>query len=190
MSRAYRIRVQESLRRVITAEDHVSTQLELLELLPEDQMASLLAAELERAGFKKKGNKLTRSNKDVVIEIDPCNANVTVHVESSTEVEVKGERAAILNRDAHRDQNKKAEDSTREELRKDLNKKVDDQRTALETAVTQKLQGSLADIRKELDQVVNRVTAEALKRKAAQMGRITELSEDKASGSLTIVLEV
>ena len=45
-------------------------------------------------------------------------------------------------------------------------------------------------MRKELDQVVNRVTAEALKKKAAQMGRIKEVSEDKASGSLKIVVEV
>jgi hypothetical protein len=67
---------------------------------------------------------------------------------------------------------------------------VDDKKSALETEVTKKLQDSLADIRRELDQVINRVTAEALKKKAAQMGRITELSEDKASGSLTIVLEV
>jgi hypothetical protein len=190
MSRAYRIRVQESLRRVITAEDHVSTQLELLELLPAEQMADLLAAELERAGFEKKGNTLTRKNKDVIIEIDPKTANVSVRVQSSAEVEVKGERAAILDRQAHRDQNKKAEDTTRAELRKDLDKKVDDKKAALETEVTKKLQGSLADIRRELDQVINRVTAEALKKKAAQMGRIKELSEDKTSGSLTIVLEV
>jgi hypothetical protein len=190
MSRAYRIRVQESLRRVIMAEDHVSTQLELLELLPAEQMSDLLAAELERAGFKKDGKKLTRTNKDVVIEIDPANANVTVRVQSSSEIEVKGERAAVLDREAHREQNKKAEDTTRAELRKDLDKKVEDKKVALETEVTQKLQGSLADVRRELDQVINRVTAEALKKKAAQMGRITELSEDKASGSLTIVLEV
>jgi len=190
MSRAYRIRVQESLRRIITAEDHVSTQLELLELLPAEQMADLLAAELERGGFEKKANKLTRKHQDVIIEIDPTNANVTVRAQSSSEVEVKGERAAILDREAGRDQNKKAEGATRAELRKDLQKSVDDKKTALETEVTQKLQGSLADIRRELDQVINRVTAEALKRKAAQMGRIKELSEDKATGSLTIVLEV
>jgi hypothetical protein len=190
MSRAYRVRVQESLRRIITAEDHVSTQLELLALLPAEQMADLLAAELERGGFEKNANKLTRKHKDVIIEIDPTNAIVTVRAQSSTEVAVKGERAAILNREAGRDQNKKAEDATREGLRKDLHKKVDDKKAALETEVTQKLQGSLADIRRELDQVINRVTAEALKKKAAQMGRITELSEDKASGSLTIVLEV
>lgn len=190
MSRAYRIRVQESLRRVITAEDHVSTQLELLELLPADQMADLLAAELERGGFEKKGDNLARQNKDVIIEIDPKNANVTVRAQSSTEVEVKGERAAILDREAGRGQNKKTEEATRAELRKDLTKKVDDKKAALEAEVTKKLQGSLADLRRELDQVINRVTAEALKKKAAQMGRITELSEDKANGSLTIVLEV
>ena len=69
MSRAYRIRLQETLRRVITAEDHVSTQLELLELLPPEQMADLLAAELERGGFEKKGEKLTRKNKDGMPEI-------------------------------------------------------------------------------------------------------------------------
>ena len=86
MSRAYRIRVRESLRRVIRAHDRVSTQLELLEVLPPEQMAQLL--------------------------------------------------------------------------------------------------------REELDQAVNRITAEALKQKAAQIGQIKELTEDPQSGSLTIVLEV
>ena len=34
MSRAYRIKVQESLRRVLRASDHVRTELEMLEILP------------------------------------------------------------------------------------------------------------------------------------------------------------
>ena len=51
MSRAYRIRVRESLRKVVRAADHVSTQVELLNILPPDQIAALLAAELERRGF-------------------------------------------------------------------------------------------------------------------------------------------
>ena len=63
MSRAYRIRVQESLRRVIAAADHVSTQLDLLEILPAAQMAELLAQELERGGFHKKGAVLVRNKK-------------------------------------------------------------------------------------------------------------------------------
>ena len=47
-----------------------------------------------------------------------------------------------------------------------------------------------AAMRKELDQAVNRVTADALKEKAAQIGQIKSLSEDAATGSMTIVLEV
>ena len=47
MSRAYRIKVRESLRRTIRAHDRVSTQLELLEVLPPEQMAQLLTEELK-----------------------------------------------------------------------------------------------------------------------------------------------
>jgi len=43
-----------------------------------------------------------------------------------------------------------------------------------------------AQLRKELDQVANRVTAEALKRKAAQLGQIKEMTEDPESGSLFV----
>ena len=41
MSRAYRIRVSESVQRVLRAGDRVSTQLEILEVLPPEQMAAL-----------------------------------------------------------------------------------------------------------------------------------------------------
>jgi hypothetical protein len=41
-----------------------------------------------------------------------------------------------------------------------------------------------------LNQAVNRVTAEALKRKAAQIGAIKEITEDAQTGSLTIKVEV
>ena len=51
MSRAYRLRVRETLRRVIRASDHVSSQLELLEILPAEQMAELLAKELVGQGY-------------------------------------------------------------------------------------------------------------------------------------------
>ncbi len=56
--------------------------------------------------------------------------------------------------------------------------------------MTDKLEARLGDVRKEMDEVVNRVTAEALKRKAASMGQIKEMTEDPQAGSLTIVVEV
>ena len=47
MSRSYRVSVRECVNRVIRAEDRISTQLEILDILPAEQMAGLLADELE-----------------------------------------------------------------------------------------------------------------------------------------------
>ena len=60
----------------------------------------------------------------------------------------------------------------------------------LQGEATEQLEGALADVRKELNDAVNAVTREALKRKAAQMGEIKEMSEDPEAGSLTIKVEV
>src|ERR1051326_9035313 len=93
MSRAYRIKVKETARHVLRASDHVSTQLELLEILPPERMLELLANELQKRGFKKQGEKLTRREKDgVLVEVDPVTATVTVRVETEETVTVGGER--------------------------------------------------------------------------------------------------
>jgi hypothetical protein len=55
-ARAYRIRVRESMSRTINSKGRVSTQLEIPELLPPDQMGELLCEELEERGFERDGN--------------------------------------------------------------------------------------------------------------------------------------
>src|SRR5436305_9439095 len=65
MSRAYRIRVSESLNRTLRAEDSVCSQLELLEVLPPEQMAALLREELKGRGFADKDGQLVRTDGDL-----------------------------------------------------------------------------------------------------------------------------
>jgi hypothetical protein len=190
MSRAYRIRVRESLQRVIRASDHVSTQLEVLEILPADQMAQLLAEELERTGFRRRGKSLIRRQQGITIEIDPASATVTVHAEVEEDVTLEAEKSAVLDRDAGRDFGDKAKKAAQADLRKELEQKSDRKQAEVQQQATEKLEGTLADLRQELNQVVNRVTADALKTKAAQIGQIREMTEDRESGALTIVLEV
>jgi hypothetical protein len=189
MSRAYRIRVRESLKRVVRARDKVSTQLELLEVLPAGQMAELLAQELERRGFRRKGNQLVREQGGIAVSVDPESAAITVQTAAAKQVSVKGEREAWAF-----EEDRPPEADVRKELRKQLQQDLERQAKAheagLQTEVTAKLEASLGDLRRELDHTVNRVTAEALKQKAAQLGRIKELAEDPEAGSLTIVLEV
>src|SRR6187401_630302 len=54
MSRAYRIRVKESISQDLSASDEVCSDLEILEILPSDQMADLLSGELKGRGFEEK----------------------------------------------------------------------------------------------------------------------------------------
>ncbi len=190
MSRAYRLLVRESLQRVLRATDHVSTQLEVLEILPADQMAQLLVEELERRGFQRRGKSLSRRHQGITVQIDPETATVTVQAEAEDRVVLEAEKNAVLDRESGRAGAEKAKEAARRELLRDLEKKAARGATEIQQRVTEKLEGSLADLRQELNQVVNRVTAEALKQKAAQIGQIKEMTEDRESGTLTIVLEV
>jgi hypothetical protein len=189
MSRAYRIRVRESLKKTVKARDGISTQLEILEVLPADQMADLLAEELEQRGFECKEGELVRTRDGVTVTVDPETGSVTVQAEAAAKLDLEAEKEGRAY-DESGPHAKSATKSLRDQARKELEKQADQETEKLQRQVTDRLEGQLADLRHELDQAVNRVTAEALKRKAAQMGQIKEMTEDPQSGSLTIVLEV
>lgn len=188
MSRSYRIKVRETLRRVIRASDHVSSQLELLELLPPEQMAELLAKELAARGFERQGNQSIRKSKGVTITVDLEAGSVTVQAESLQHANLTSEKEGRAYDDMGQ-QAKQIEQQLREQLKTSLEKDAARQASELQKKVTDRLEKALGDIRQELDQAVNKATAAALKLKASQMGQIKSVSED-ASGSLTIVVEV
>lgn len=189
MSRSYRIKVRESLSRTLRAEDHVSTQLEMLEILPCEQMAGLLGEELARQGFRTQGELLVREKGGVKVEVCPAEGTVTVSAEGSRDVDLKGEKVGQAWNDIGPSA-EKVKEGLQADLKKELEEEAEGQTAALRTQLTDQLEGQLNDLRQELDQAVNRVTAEALKIKARQMGTIKQLTEDPQSGSLTIVLEV
>ncbi len=189
MSRAYRIKVRESLRRVLRAHDRVSTQLELLEVLPPEQMAQLLAEELKGRGFEEKGGSLVRKQNGVTVSVDPKSGTVTVESEESHEAALEGEKDGR----AYDDLGPSARNVQKQlcaQLRQDLEKQAQQKAADLQSQVTDHLERELGDLRRELDQAANRVTGEALKQKAAQLGQIKEMTEDPQTGSLTIVVEV
>jgi hypothetical protein len=188
MSRAYRIKVRETLRRILRARDGVSTQLELLPILPPEQMAELLAAELQRRGFAPQGKGLARKQGEVTIAVQPETATVAIQAEAAERVQLEGNKEGLMLEEGG--SAKATEKGLRRELRKELDQRAQQQTAQLQGRVTEQLEAQLGELRQELDQVVNRVTAEALKRKAAQLGQVKEITEDPQSGSLTITLEV
>lgn len=188
MSRAYRIKVAETLRRVLRASDGVSTQLEVLEILPPEQMAQLLGEELERRGFERKGELLQKHLEGgIVVTVDPRTGTVMVQAEACSDIQIEDTREGRTWDEKSRRQ---AEQALRDQLRDDLGKRADEAEEKLQSEVTDRLEKVLGELRRELDDAVNKVTGDALKIKAGQIGQIKEISEDAQSGSLTIVVEV
>lgn len=188
MSRAYRVQVKESVVKVVRAEDHVSCQLELLEILPCEQTAELLAAELDKLGFIRDGDTSRRKSGLITVTVELTSGVVTVSAEGSENVQLEGTKQGVVYEESG--PIKRAEKNLSDLLIKELNGKAEAKREDLQKQVTDALEAQLHDVRVELEGAVNRVTAQALKQRAAQLGQIKTITEDPASGSMTIVVEV
>ncbi|MGZ3422670.1 MAG: hypothetical protein ACXVEF_02610 [Polyangiales bacterium] len=188
MSRAYRIRVSESIERIVHVEDGVATSLEILPILPKERMQELLAKELEGAGLTVKDGVAQKTASspqgDVTIEVEVATGKVTVRVAHAEDVRVEADRE-------RRVENVEAgEKKLREETRAALEKEVERATEQARREATARLEQELREARVELDRVVHRVTAAALKEKAAQLGDVEEVSEDENAGVLTIRVRV
>ena len=183
MSRAYRISVSESLRRHVKVDDGIKTQIELLEILPRERMAELLAAELAKLGFEREGGVARRVDEDgmeVVVTLET--GEVLVRQSAETDLELSGSASAT----SARQNDAAAEEKLREKVQRDLEAKAEAARERLRAQLSDKLEGKLRDVRQALDRAAGRATAEALKQKAASLGEIEEVAEDEEAGSLTI----
>ncbi|MEM8667872.1 MAG: hypothetical protein AAGG48_10175 [Planctomycetota bacterium] len=189
MSRAFRVTVKETVRRVIHAEDHVRTQLEMLEVLPCDQMMELLSKELVSLGFERDGTALSRTDGNARVVIRLEDGTVVVESASREDLEIEGKRSVRVFEESGKSE-EQVRDLLSKQIQADVNEETQEKQSELQTELTDQLESQLADLRLELDQACNRATAAALKQKAAQLGQIKEMTEDSQSGSLTIVVEL
>lgn len=183
MSRAYRITVKGSVSRVVHVEDGVCTNLELLPILPKERQAEILAEELARRGFARDGAIARRAEEDgIVVEVDVSTGTVSVKAEATADIRVERETTTHVPEEALERGTKAAQERVDRQVEREA---AGIEKRALED-VTKKLERRLGDLRRELDAVTAKVTADALKEKARQLGEIQELHEDAETGELTI----
>lgn len=188
MSRCYRISVSESLRKHIEVEDGIETHLELLDILPPEQMQGLVADQLAGLGYTKDADgKWTRTTESgVTVTVDLEEGSVHIGIEAETELDIELKRSTTTAEETHA----RTEATLRDRTRKELDAEAEAATEALRTAATRKLEEALGTIRGELDTAVNRATGEALKIKAGQLGEVQEISEDPETGAVTIRVKV
>ncbi len=188
MSRCYRISVSESLRRHVDVEDGIETSLELLDILPPEQMRELLADQLTGLGYESEDEQIWTKKLDngvtVTVDLEDGSVHIGLAAEEDLDLELKRSTATI------EEQRSRTEKQLREKTRADLEREADAATEALRVEVTRQLEESLGEVRGELDGAVNRATGEALKIKARQLGEVQEISEDPETGAVTIRVKV
>jgi hypothetical protein len=187
MSRAYRIAVSESVERIVHVEDGVATTLELLPILAKERQADILADELAQRGFERDDQSprtmVRETETGVTVEVDLDTGTVKATVTSQADVKRIVERSGSY-LDPKRAEEGRAE--LEQKARAQAEREIAAEEERLRREATRRLEEELRDLRAELDGVVNRTTARALKERAAQVGEIEELLEDPETGSLTI----
>jgi FtsH ternary system domain X5 len=187
MSRAYRISIAESLRRHLTVDDGIVTQLELLPILPKERMAELLAAQLLGEGFERKGKLAVRKEKNgIEVRVDLETGELKVTAEGTKALDLKAERAIVV----EEERKVMEEKALRAAAVKQLEREAKHEEELLRREVTTRLEGRLKDLHGELDGVLNRVAAEALKQRAKELGEVLETHEDPSTGNVTIKVRV
>ena len=186
MSRAYRITVAESLSRHVQVDDGVCSNLEVLPILEKGRMGELLAAELEQKGFVRDGDEAVRKEKDgVTVKVNVKSGEVAITAEGHVDLNLQTRRTAVVDNPNSPDR----ETLLRAQAQEQLGREAAAEEESLRRKVTAQLEGKLKDLKGELDSVVNKVTATALKTRAAELGTVEEIHED-GSGNMTIKVRI
>lgn len=194
MSRAYRIRISETVERVVHVEDGVATTLELLPILPKERMSELLAAALVGVGMTVESGVARRVRPsdagDVTVAVELATGTVTVTVTKAEDVSADGVAQRLLPERTSVEHDAKLRAELQRAARALAEREVERVTEEVRRDATAHLEGQLRDVRAELDRVVHGVTAAALKERAGQIGEIEEIDEDAEAGTLTIKVKV
>ncbi len=183
MSRAYRVTVKGSVSRVVRVDDSVCTTLELLPILPKERQAEILGEELKRRGFARENGTARRVEDDgVTVEVDVKTGAVRVEAEATAHITIEKERTERIAEEILERGTRAAQECVNREA--ECEAALAEQKSKGD--VVQKLERKLGDLRRELDAIAHKVTADSLKEKARKLGEIEEMHENAETGELTI----
>ena len=193
MSQVYHVKLKESVSETFSVSDHVKHKLCLTPILPEEEMIELLRGQLLDAGYTEEAGALTQVNErgeHVSVDLETLEATVSL----SRSREVKEEITASASYENDRGPGREAaEQRAADELAKKMSEhKVKGERVT--EALTQDVIEALSEGREAqqaaLNQILQRVYAESLKRKASQLGDVLEVTESTVDGQYELVIKI
>ncbi|MDP3277743.1 MAG: hypothetical protein Q8Q09_21345 [Deltaproteobacteria bacterium] len=171
MSRGYAVN-WVTVRNTVIVNDRAEITVEMLDVICEGDMTTLLRDELARDGWTRESDgSMSRETGGVTAVLSPDGKKVTVALTRSKEVVARGieDSGAAQALD-------KAEKETSEKLRQEL---------------VRELERAEGDVRVGIDAAIQRVYVEALKKRAASMGTVEGMRESRGEdGEYEVVIKV
>lgn len=191
-SRPYKVKIREAIQEVEILDDSVSSKIDIIPTLPSNQMEDITRTILHEHGFEddtddSDNGTMSREKNGVNVTINPSTCEVVARAEETTSIDLSEEDEVDEGGCPCRVRNK---EKISESMRKRLARRASDIRDSVQELVTGRLQGSLADLGCEMEQIANQITGRALKRRAQEIGTIKRISHNDQSGEVTIVVEV
>ncbi len=198
MSYPYRVVVTKAVEENVDANDRVVTKITLTPILPKEAMKEVLKGVLEKKGWKeRKDGKLEKKGPDgeeQVFDLD----EMTLTTEVSEKETIRKEKTVEVMGDAwHKEDIEAEKDRLRAKASADLEKRLavsEDERSQkkqeLEKKIADKISKGEDTRKKEVNEALLEVYAEALKKKAASLGSVTSVKEERKNNEYELTIKV
>jgi hypothetical protein len=198
VSYPYRVVVTKAVEESVDANDRVVTKVTLTPILPKEAMKEVLKGVLEKKGWKeRKDGKLEKKGPDgeeQVFDLD----EMTLTTEVSEKETIRKEKTVEVMGDAwHKEDIEAEKDRLRAKAAADLEKRLavsDDEREQkkqeLEKKIADKISKGDEGRKKELNESLLEVYAEALKKKAASLGSVTSVKEERKNNEYELTIKI
>ncbi|MBU0551238.1 hypothetical protein KKF91_15450 [Myxococcota bacterium] len=169
MSRGYRVGVPQVVAQVTArAEDQATLGLDLLAILPPEEMMGLLREALAEAGWREEGAALRREISGVDARLEGDEITLTARRE-----------AQITGRGASKQQAEIAAEA-----------QLEGKQARLAEGLSAQLERAARALGVELEAAIQGVYGRALRRRAAQMGEISSVVEREVNGEIELTIKV
>ena len=191
MSQLYRIRIRDSVSRVIQASDQVTYPVRLTEIQPLPEMLDLLRAVLRERGWCEREDGRFESEgpggEELVFDLERVEVTASLNHESIEDVEIETEELVDVD---YPWQISEARKQLLEHERKGAEQHLDHKEKRAQTRLTEALEAGEEARLEAINELLQPVYAESLKRKARQLGEVMELTEGTSDGRYELTIRV
>lgn len=175
MSRAYWVKLSSSVTETIHASDKATHKIDLEAVVPEGEMKDIVARALEETGWTKAGDhQYEKQLGDTKLVWDLDKSVVEATVEKKQDVEKTFE---VEGRAYSQDQARQEAKRQIQEKEKQARDQIGSEEERLQRELTKSLEEGEAGRVREVNEVLQRVYSEAVKRKAKRLGNILSVQE-------------